>query len=743
MNDILNDNTPQKSTEEIESRFFKSKTSKVAPSPSKQIVTIRGSSSPVSDQGWKAFKKAPTPPAKTQTVRTMPTADEVIEDVTTTAATELSTVRSKTPDATGFDNAPLNLEVATARRLDWTPPSKSASTKIDLGISSEDADSHSVEGEDSAQRFDQMLSAFRMQDTSTKSSAAGSTDEESALLRKRKLIECVTTKPLAETVIIEEPSTVKQKAPKKKARTITDLATAAYRLPEETLPRPSTTTTSTTSATGSNSNTPAADTNTTAKGKKPVRKRATKVKKKKTPPPKPILLSPGAALKQVSNQDFVFGTSSQLAGDQSPSFLRDLAAAMRRSNQMDSIDEATPLNSDAIEPAESRPSLWQAAARDTEGDLFDVNIQDIAQLSPELPSPAKQDDPYGYVKADASFSADDSFLDLSDIIEPLNKSQDAKAPVETEATQGNGKIIAEDATTAATASEKPEPPKFELYSDAQLAREVSANGFKDVKARKARIALLEKCWQSKHNHRVDGRRMASTQAGMQSQKSAKASPPPKTPIRPVSPTPPDFINPTAPDSQEPPPSAQPVTTPKRPRGRPTKAESAVKAKGKTISTAMAPITPRRTQKTVDIVEIPDSDSEQGNVLSSSAMSSPAQCFSSPEGVDLSVSMEEDADISLNASVAENDESSVSGYIAKAIKSAPASKDPLNPSWHEKILMYDPIIIEELTTWLNSGQLTKVGYDDEVPTGEVKKWCESKSICCVWQTNLRGKERKRL
>jgi hypothetical protein len=59
-----------------------------------------------------------------------------------------------------------------------------------------------------------------------------------------------------------------------------------------------------------------------------------------------------------------------------------------------------------------------------------------------------------------------------------------------------------------------------------------------------------------------------------------------------------------------------------------------------------------------------------------------------------------------------------------------------------MLLYDPIVLEDLASWLNSGQLTRVGCDEEVNPGELKKWCESKSVCCLWKVNLRGKERKR-
>lgn len=110
-------------------------------------------------------------------------------------------------------------------------------------------------------------------------------------------------------------------------------------------------------------------------------------------------------------------------------------------------------------------------------------------------------------------------------------------------------------------------------------------------------------------------------------------------------------------------------------------------------------------------------------------------------MDLSASITEDTELSLSKPNTE-DEASLFEHISKAVVTAPRSTDPANPSWHEKILLYDPIVLEDLTAWLNLGQLTRVGRDAEVSPGEVKRWCESKSICCLWRVNLRGKERKR-
>ncbi len=87
----------------------------------------------------------------------------------------------------------------------------------------------------------------------------------------------------------------------------------------------------------------------------------------------------------------------------------------------------------------------------------------------------------------------------------------------------------------------------------------------------------------------------------------------------------------------------------------------------------------------------------------------------------------------------------------------------NPSWHEKILLYDPIVLEDLTAWLNQQGLRfeierlkpktktrgrkKKDAPPEVDEWEVikyelkawmvQKWCEDNSICCLWKEGLRG------
>lgn len=102
-------------------------------------------------------------------------------------------------------------------------------------------------------------------------------------------------------------------------------------------------------------------------------------------------------------------------------------------------------------------------------------------------------------------------------------------------------------------------------------------------------------------------------------------------------------------------------------------------------------------------------------------------------------------------------------ILQTIKSAPSSNDMKVPSWHEKILLYDPIVLEDLTAWLNrqglrteikrqKPKVKKTGRKrkdatpevdewevvrDELKAWMVQKWCEDQGICCLWKEGLRG------
>ncbi|EME46772.1 hypothetical protein DOTSEDRAFT_52165 [Dothistroma septosporum NZE10] len=109
-------------------------------------------------------------------------------------------------------------------------------------------------------------------------------------------------------------------------------------------------------------------------------------------------------------------------------------------------------------------------------------------------------------------------------------------------------------------------------------------------------------------------------------------------------------------------------------------------------------------------------------------------------------------------------------ITNTVKSTAPSNSLSDPSWHEKILLYDPIVLEDFTAWLNEQGLkielqrlkahpktksrkkksaSTVADEPEFETVKeglkpwmVQKWCEEKSVCCLWKEGLRGGVRTR-
>ncbi|KAG5932667.1 hypothetical protein E4U53_001228 [Claviceps sorghi] len=708
----------------------------------------------------------------------------------------------------------LQLEPAMTRRKDWTPPKQTA-TCGDAPESSAATGSVQLGSDAKKTSFETLLTAYKCSDSAIDDSASHQSDGSASKKRRLTGVQPVQT-TLAPPIPIASTVVAKKKAPRKKPRTITALATAAYKQATQVECEDA-------SAREKNSLPLPHPQQAAAQNKAKVKppKRPTNPKKKKILPPKPILFSPETALKQVAQQDFVFGTSSQLAEEQSPTFLRDLQRAMKSSNQLDEVLYSTPLNSDSVEPLDCRPKLWDAAARDADGDLFDVEVINLTEGNASAP-PTPGEDPFGYCKGDIGPSPplpraaeeaidepardDDEFVDLSDILQAS-----PTAPGPPPETLGVGRFLSscppspeyqgglhsavpvvgdEDLETGM--SSQPQSvvqssampvsapmashvtrPAFENYTDAQLSTEVSRYGFKPIKRRSAMVALLEQCWQQRMDHIGPHARMLSTAAP--ASKPTVSSPTKRPRGRPRKDSDPMKIC----QAQDPPPSAQVPETPKRRRGRPRKDEEtspsiAKVSKKKTTSKRKATptkatpteatstkatptkatpkkttlekatpkkATPKKAKKDAKVVEIADSESELADTLGASPSSSCSTSSSRQQDIDLTTSLGQDTELSL-AMTSEESESNIFEFITRAITTAPRTTVPSEPSWHEKILLYDPIVLEDLTRWLNGGQLTRVGCDEETDPAEVKKWCESKSICCLWKVNLRGKERRR-
>lgn len=724
------------------------------------------------------------PPPKTRAQRKKTSKPETVsKHFTQKPAGQEKAAKASTPE-------PLNLEPAVQRRTDWTPP-RADTTPEEIDHSDVSMVLSQVrEGEiatDKIEIFKNLRDAYGHKATDVK---PASTKQQAAnVLGKRKIIDMVSVDRSSRmTDDLRSPSPVKEKAPKKKPRTITDLATAAYmpkaaELEEELRNEDSIFDYFIVNKEGQGASTTTAS---EAKGKGKASK-VVKGTKKKVPSKQAILLSPEAAIRQSAGQDFVFGTSSQLAREQSPSFLRDLQEALRASNIAKEDDFLAITSGQAGSKKPSR-DLWSVSARDEAGELVDVQSIDLADSSAFLNDDSIailnpwKDLPLEPAEVE---TADSSLVEIGSRPVPTNEGESSQSPIpkshsflskhkitvnsatatslESSARpsfslisdlledeppppsnqqQSQEEVRAISSTTTANPIQKPRP-KYELFTDAKLAKEVSSYGFKAIKTRSAMIALLDQCWKSKNLAPLAGlpfstSSLAGSPKGRKKTASATSaastSPALKRPRgRPKKAT-------SAASSNAAAGNAGPATPVKK-RGRPRK--DAVTTVEATVSSTPSPPKARplpSTPKRKKAATRPTSVAAESDVDSEASLTSPEQFFSSPLAVDVSLS--EDTEISLTLSPTAQ-QSALFSHITKAITSAPRTTDPEDPSWHEKMLMYDPVILEDLTAWLNSGQLTQVGYDGEVAPADVKKWCESRSVCCLWRVSYRGRERKRV
>ncbi|KAK0115513.1 5'-flap endonuclease [Cadophora gregata] len=656
------------------------------------------------------------------------------------------------------DSLNNGLVEAVRRRITWTPPPQSGmqsfTTPVDVGLLDGSVSASSLFSEEKSKGFTDLLGKFGF--TKAEGNVQKPTTAVEAV-RKRKLIELVKTS--AATVTAASP----EKVPKKKPRTLTDLATSAY-AKEEELPQAvsapllqyfSLQATEWTTSDGFKIP-------SKPRSKSPV-KRGSKVKKGSAQAP--ILLSPESAMKQVGRQDFVFGTSSQLAREDSPTLLRDLHEAMQASNVADvdpfaeQLTESVSqtLSNRGVSNVSAKRNLWSAASRDIAGNLQSVELVDLINTPIATRTGAPQ--PAIDILTSVIDEDNDFWHDVEEInqtltqnlqqIESLSQADPkeistgrlwaslTERPILTDPSQESILPASSQPPTvsqaAPEAAKKPAKtkqilqPDFSSYTTAQLAKEIASYRFKPIKSRDQMILLLEKCWEGKN-------RTALAALGTN-----------------TAPVPRADTSKTAFSTHN-----QMEASPKRPRGRPRKDSTTVspaKTKPKT--------TRRKSLDTVEYLEM-DSDTPLSQLRtpkkSQKRLKEPVEDIFDPESImtpspprrkgspkrtkalTLKISSSvSDASLELSPTSSQR---LLFRHITSAVTNAPSAKNSTNPSWHEKILLYDPIILEDLTVWLNTGALEKAGWDGEVDPKEVKKWCESKSICCLWKENLRGGTRSR-
>jgi hypothetical protein len=569
-----------------------------------------------------------------------------------------------------------------------------------------------------------------------------------------------------------QSSPEKGKAPKKKPRTITDIATEQYQTRAAELEasdvaseffQPRTTVTKVPL-----NDSPGADGAVLAK--KPPRKRSTskqdsekassrakskKLSAKAAAKPKAIaekLLSPSTALMRMNKQDILFGTSSQLALEESPTMVRQLQHALKESEVEADRSLHQPLPPPPrwpkLDKAIGKRGLWDASSRDVEGGLLeqmeDIYIPDFDRTQEYLLLMDGTND---------GSPAESSFVDIDNVEPP--------PPV----------IISSDAPT---------PPR----TTAQAPLSVPATNFET-----AGHVTMESDFvdiDDFHSQPPPSNQNAESQDSFIDIDD----------VLPVS----AYSNTAPPPKAK---SAAATGSPKKRRGRPPQSQSAVlttkeeqasakkrnSAKPKTNkSAASPPTTPSKgSDRFVDIDEILDSEDEVMLALSptpprthnfSNSQPLPLVSTSPTRAKSKKFKTSVDPDVAPVHSIPVGHlewvgiKSIVFSSITAHIRSLLPSTDPKKPTWHEKILMYAPIVLEEFTGYLNANtdvrtwrRATKIqtkawnkhlkaigdnevfvfeGGEDVLATKkelemyQVQAWCESMSVCCIHAPEGRGK-----
>lgn len=659
-------------------------------------------------------------------------------------------------------------EKAIPRRKEWTPckdtaPDHPLSEDSEKSVDPKLHVDTNLAKEPLITRFGNLLGDFGFSQKDNSSGVICGTTRQvngEAMVKKRK-IELVNGVPAPR--VSENPK--RCKSLKKKPQTVTEKATAPF-APVKAVDAPSllqyfgapTTAEPVIPARGATCN---LDMSLTARRRSPVKSNATskraKTTAKKSVQKQPIVFSPESAMKNARNQELIFGTSSQLVREESSTFTRNLQQAMEESESM--VEQKQPRAKDYefldlpsgrsrsfnVQATKASRSLWSAASRDINGSLVEVEILDLADTpkpfcivaksasvtktagapEPQLQSKAEVEQPHE--SQDVS-DVSELGLDTSPALRQQLQELESVMPrsVAEAALRNRPKCRSPVKKTSAGKSEMNQRPNYEGFTDVQLRKEVTLNGFKPIKKRKAMIILLERCWESKKSIALQevpsnvsfpqpAKENINADVTEQSSPLNKRGRPPKV-------TNPIAMN-GAKDDNAP---------PKKPRGRPKKDPHAT-----TPPKRKAKAKPALSGAIVSPVDDEIYDSTPPTPSPPRRRSPPK----SPDQLPLSLPLGTSATIA-STTVKNKDRAHLFFQITRAVTTFPPSHDPTRLTWYEKMLMYDPIVLEDLTIWLNTEGLGKVGEDDEVWPGLVKEWCEERSVCCLWRENLRGGARGR-
>lgn len=498
------------------------------------------------------------------------------------------------------------------------------------------------------------------------------------------------------------------------------------------------------------------------------------------------VLSPEAAVRNFQDQDLMFGTCSQLERDDSPTTLKETQMAIHASESSMPTERNHTPGRTVSRFAGSR-NLWSVAARNQDGFMVQTEVVNLVD-SPDVNKITPIADDSGHKTEETPQR--DSWLEIDEQPEQPVTLIDDKEASNSKETSAGSEANAQTTTSQhlTTESRNPEPqgqrgepplqmPRYAGFTDYELSKEISAYGFKAIRNRKKMIELLQKCWESKHGKSIN----PTNNTGEQSEIPRRTAKPIQSGSNPVE----QGRTKRAPEANgrkvreitpTPTPSAQnnaigQINPPQTPSPKPTTHCQDIEE----IDDSEEELTPSPTRlqdlynnnqnpnelntlpTTTNPIPIPSSPisispprSQQrpraGNPFQPHPLRprfpSTAEIPPSP-----SPEAEAEAEIEIEAETEFENSPDLAAQITRAVHAQPRPR-PRPPqssssssssssneqlTWYEKILMYDPIVLEEFAAWLNTTGLGLVGEDREVSAGFVRGWCEKRGVCCCWGT----------
>lgn len=471
---------------------------------------------------------------------------------------------------------------------------------------------------------------------------------------------------------------------------------------------------------------------------KPKKKTSTKQKELEY-----VILSPDAATKSLNDQNFMFGTCSQLERDDSPTFFEETRKAIQLSESL--AFEKNTLETISIVPSTTsiatrytgKKSHWSEAARDfhgavvqpeiidmTDSPTIDTALSRLSQMNREAPKMAS-------LVSAKPVPATKPLIE-KDILPSSEPAADIQSTSSEPKSDNDGLDKVDSITEPSITKPRrqlPELPNYNGHTDEELKKEIKSYGLKAIKGRKKMVAVLEKCWQSKHGNAATSAGSTGTSSleainaiGVPTSRSSDTQVSEKLPVR---------------KKQEKSSNGEPKTTSRA--GKKKVTEKPMAHKAETVE-EKAP-SPKRTSAYI-IDEIEDSEEEiipSPTRIRMQRQSSSRQTTPAISCLPLSNKSKRPSTRTKASTFDESTLLELQSSITKAIR---LQNRPIKPSgstshspqltWHEKILLYEPIILEDFAAWLNTEGFASVYEDREVGVALVRTWCESQGICCTFR-----------